>query len=368
MVRSKQISDFKNVVDWADMTNEQIPNVLDVRNFIISQNALNKPTYHISENTDLELITTSSLDSTLMTIMPESTGIYSISFNTKYMLDATDITEQAYIDLNLAYQDLMSFATTENMAAAIPSREFTPGVYSIPTAGTIAANIDITLNGAGTYIFKCGAAFSMGADVNIILTGGALASEVFWIAEGAIAIGANSNVSGNLISHNGAVDLGAGCSVKGRLLALTSGAISINNSVIENINPSTTVTWGAVSSFSIFTTGGVISNTSTSIIYGNIGTRTGGISTVTFESPTIFYGQYYTAVIHNSKATFSIYSNGIIIENSSRSRLSDSNNIDVALEGITELLEDGNTIDIKWNVDSGKITANERILTLIKLS
>ena len=367
LLRSKQLRDFKKVVDWNDINNDQIPNSLDVFTRINSQILLNKPTYHTSENLNTVLTTSSSSDTTLMSLTPTSVGIYSITFNSQYILDSTDITTQAYIDLNLAYQDLMSYSVTSNIAAAIPTSTFTPGVYSMAAAGTIAANLVITLNGLGLYVFKAGAAFSMGAGVKIILTGGALASDVFWVAEGAIALGAGANVSGNLISNNGAVSLAAGCSVKGRLLAVASGAIAINSSTLESLNQSTIVSLGVLSSFSIFTTGGTISNTSTSIIYGNIGTRTGTIATATFASPTIFYGQYYTQTIHSSEATFSIYVNGTILPNSSRSRHSDSYENDVSLAAIDEVLLNG-SVDIKWNVDSGNIKSGRRVLTLIKLN
>jgi hypothetical protein len=54
----------------------------------------------------------------------------------------------------------------------------------------------------------------MGANV-IIVDRGATAEDVFWIAEGAVAIGADATIKGNLIS-NGAVDLATGCSVEGK--------------------------------------------------------------------------------------------------------------------------------------------------------
>jgi hypothetical protein len=45
----------------------------------------------------------------------------------------------------------MAKPNTETMAAAIPAK--LPGVYYVPSAGTIAASLLIKLNGSGTYIF-----------------------------------------------------------------------------------------------------------------------------------------------------------------------------------------------------------------------
>jgi hypothetical protein len=57
----------------------------------------------------------------------------------------------------------------------------------------------------------------MGANVIIVDRGAT--EDVFWI-EGAVAIGADATIKGNLISNNGAVDLATGCSVEGKLLAI----------------------------------------------------------------------------------------------------------------------------------------------------
>jgi hypothetical protein len=369
-IPSKQIEEFSSNINWEEVTKEHIPNTLDVKNYVNSQIGSlvleNKTGYYQSINESIDIDTTSPEDTNMISLQLQSEGIYSISFNSQYLINATDRTAAASGDMIAAYQDLMSFATTETTTPAIPSRTFNPGVYSIAAAGTIAANIKITLDGNGTYIFKFGAAFSIGADVRIILINGASASDIFWIAEGAVAVGANCNISGNLISHSGAVDLAAGCFVNGRLLAINSGAISISSSIVKNAGASSSVSWGLITSFVFFTTGGVISNAGTSTISGDIGTRNGSISTATFISPTIVNGEFYTSIVRNALATFSIYSNGILSDNSSRSRLSSSDSTEITLQGIVSVLPES-TINIKWRVDSGQIIAKNRILTAIKI-
>lgn len=366
-ISSKQIEDFSNEIDWNEVTHDQIPNTLDVKDYVNAQiSTIKLNGYYHSINGSNNINTTSSTDVTLMSIISELGGTYSVSFNTQYLINATDRTAAASINLISAYQDLMAYTITSIIPAAIPTREFIPGVYSIPAAGTIAANIIITLNGPGIYIFKFGAAFSIGADVRIILKNGALASDVFWLAEGAVAVGANCNISGNLISNSGAVDLAAGCYITGKLLAINSGAISISSSIVKNPNATSIITWGLINSFVMFTTGGVISNAGTSAITGDIGTRTGAISNATFAYPTTLTGEFYTSSVRNALAMFSIYSNGIMVGNSSRERLSSSSSEDVSLIGIADVLP-GQSIDIKWNVDSGEIISKNRILILIKI-
>ena len=208
---------------------------------------------------------------------------------------ATISTEVVAADLLAAYQDLMSFPTTATIATPITTTTFTPGVYLVTSAGSIAANAVITLDGAGAYIFKFTGALGMGTGVTIILSNGATQEDIFWIAEGALTVGTNCNVYGNLISNSGAVSVASGCSVNGRLLAVNAGAISISSSTA--IIPSLTlvVDFGLIERFVFFTKGGVISNTGTSAITGDIGTWTGSISTATFAAPTTVDGDYYTS-------------------------------------------------------------------------
>lgn len=366
-ISSRQIKEFSNEVDWNQVTSEQIPNTSDVKNYVNSQILANKTNgYYHSINSSDVINTVSDIDVNMMSVFSELGGVYSVSFNSQFLINATDRTAAASTDLISAYQELMSFTVTEIITPAIPSREFTPGVYSIAAAGTIAANIIITLNGAGYYIFRFGAAFSIGADVRIILKNGASASNIFWIAEGAVAVGANCNISGNLISNSGAVDLAAGCYITGKLLAINSGAISISGSIVKNTSATSYITWGLINSFVCFTTGGVISNAGTSAITGDIGTRSGTISNATFISPTSVNGEFYTSIVRNALASFSIYANGVIVNNSKRNRISSSDSTDISLTGIVDVLP-GNSIDIRWNIDSGEIIANSRILTAIKV-
>jgi hypothetical protein len=87
----------------------------------------------------------------------------------------------------------------------------------------------------------------MGANV-IIVDRGATAEDVFWIAEGAVAIGADATIKGNLISNNGAVDLATGCSVEGKLLAINPALVY---RLVTNTGNSSAVNWDLASSFAL---------------------------------------------------------------------------------------------------------------------
>ena len=118
---------------------------------------------------------------------------------------------------------------------------YTPGCYYSTGTMDIVATTNITLNGAGTYIFKSGGAITTGANSNVLLTGGANASDVFWIPTGgALSLGANSGTSatptfvGTIIADElGAygVNLGNFANLLGRVLAYGHTVTTDSNTI-----------------------------------------------------------------------------------------------------------------------------------------
>ncbi len=300
-----------------------------------------------------------------MTLTSVLGGTYAVSFNAQYEIDPSDRTTQAAADMLTAYNALMAIPNTLTIPNAIPTSTFTPGVYNIIGAATVAANVIITLNGSGTYIFKSSAALSFGATVTFVLQNGATASEVFWIAEGAVSVGADCRIIGSLISNSGAVSVGATTHVAGKLLAINVGAIALSTDNITNPGSSTAVNWGLITSFAIFSNGGVLSNAGASIIIGDIGTKTGSITIASFDAATVT-GSFYTALIGNALASFSVYQNGTLIASSKRIRSSTWPTVDLTLQTMATVGA-GQNIDIRWSVDSGKIILKNRNFTILNV-
>ena len=142
-----------------------------------------------------------------------------------------------------ATQLLQTTDLTTDYTSGFAAGNFGPGVYTSSAAISVAANQSITLNGGGnsnaTFIFVASAAITFGASVQILLTNGAQASNVYWLGgaiSGATTIGASSNVQGTFLD-NGATTLGAGAVVNGQVLvtgSLTFGA----GDVIHGVGPS----------------------------------------------------------------------------------------------------------------------------------
>jgi len=135
---------------------------------------------------------------------------------------------------NLGAGDIALDAVT---IGANPPGVFPPGCYSSGGAMTITLSTTVTLDGAGTYIFRPGGALTTGANSVVALTNGASACNVFWTPVGATTLGANAALSltptfvGNIIDAAG-ITLGHFANLLGRALAfggtVTTDANTIN--------------------------------------------------------------------------------------------------------------------------------------------
>jgi hypothetical protein len=147
------------------------------------------------------------------------------------------VTTQASIDLNNAYVQLTAIPITDTThAPAFGGGEtLNTGVYYIEGAGSLGGTITLDAQGNNNaiFIFRFNGAFAMGAQSKIIMINGACSSNIFWISEGAITVGANSAIKGTLIANLGACNAGGGCVIEGRMLS-TDGAVGMSIGVINN--------------------------------------------------------------------------------------------------------------------------------------
>ena len=137
--------------------------------------------------------------------------------------NANPITLQASIDLTALCLQLQNTPTTvpNHIVNYGNGETLLPGVYSAGAAATLTGAL--TLDGQGdsnaVFIFKIGGAFAAAAGSSIILTNGASSDNVYWIAIGAVALGAGSTMFGTFIGYPGAVSAVGGVALEGRLYA-----------------------------------------------------------------------------------------------------------------------------------------------------
>lgn len=112
---------------------------------------------------------------------------------------------------------------TTNFTGAV----FTPGVYNVLSIFEVVTNI--TLDGAGQFIFTSGSHFRMAPNSEVILTNGASASNVFFAAGDSANISTGSTFQGKLFSDSG-IFMGVGASAIGGLYS--GGLVNLTDSAI----------------------------------------------------------------------------------------------------------------------------------------
>lgn len=109
---------------------------------------------------------------------------------------------------------------------------YTPGVYCATGAASIGGGGTITLNGAGTYIFRMTGALTTSANSLVVVAGGASACNVWWTPTAATTLGANSTFGGTVIDASG-ITIGNNVAWTGRALAF-GGTVSTDSDTISN--------------------------------------------------------------------------------------------------------------------------------------
>ena len=340
-------------------------------------------TAYLSATSGETAYTTSTTDVVItdMTKTALEAGTYSVLFNAQVSIPAAYYTTgfstaDAASDLDLIYNDIMAIPVTGTHALTFGSGEtLLPGVYNVAGAASIAGTLTLDGNGDEDAIFIVranGGAFNTAASTIVLLTNGASAKNIFWIADGAVGLGSLTNISGTLFSHGAAVT-GADTTINGRLLT-TLGAVSFGKGTLTLPSGNSIIDFRTLSNFVIFTSAGGIANTGTSEYNGNIGTGGGAITS--FGTATvngIIFESGSTEVITpiNHMATFSLYKNGVLIPNTSRTRTHENNPSDITLQSISTIGVD-DTIDVRWKIDEQstngiEISVLNRILTLNKV-
>jgi hypothetical protein len=167
--------------------------------------------------------------------------------------NANSITLQASLDLAAACIQIQNTPVTitdhSTIYGSVAGETIYPGVYSTGAATSILGTLTLDAQGDSDalFVFKIGGALSSVAGSEIILINGASSDNIYWIAVGAVGLGANATMAGTFIGYPGAVALGAGGALDGRLYA-TVGAIAISGSVatIPSISIPFDVDFGAL--------------------------------------------------------------------------------------------------------------------------
>ncbi|MEX2442739.1 MAG: ice-binding family protein, partial [Alkalispirochaeta sp.] len=135
------------------------------------------------------------------------------------MTTAISDMETAYTDAAGRVADDTAYDTTLNLGAGeIGGEILAPGLYNWGTGVTIST--DVTISGAknDVWIFQIANNLAVSNGVEVTLSGGAQARNIFWQVAGEATLGTTSHFEGILLSQT-AIGLATGATTNGRLLA-----------------------------------------------------------------------------------------------------------------------------------------------------
>jgi hypothetical protein len=267
---------------------------------------------------------TLAVDSVIPTVIPEMTvapppATYLIQFNGQFIVnDTSSFTASAKTELTTLYNALnaLSATVTDHAATFGNGETLTAGVYTVNAVTNIAGTL--TLNGSATdlFVFRITGAFTTGASSTVVLTGGAVAANVWFVATGAPSTGAGSTMRGNIVANQAAPSLGAGTIMEGRMFAI-NGAPSIDASTMSTPTGTSNVTVGTIlSNFSIFAGIGNVSNAGASTVPLAVGTDAGTVTG--FDAATVGRPIYVGGSATIGRIFYGIYVDGVLVPDSLR--------------------------------------------------
>lgn len=162
---------------------------------------------------------------------------YATSTQVTGKIFAADMADPTPINLTTAVENMI---TAYNDAASRPSPDFselatgniggrtlTPGLYKWSNTVTLPSAVTISGGADDVWIFQIAGDLSQSNAVNITLTGGAQAKNIFWQVAGTVTIGTTAHFEGILLSQTG-ITLQTGATLKGRTLAQTAVILDKN--------------------------------------------------------------------------------------------------------------------------------------------
>ena len=115
-------------------------------------------------------------------------------------------------------------------AGSIGSMTLTPGLYTWTSTLNIPTDVTLTGGANDIFIFQVAGTLTMASAVKVILTGGVLAKNIYWVAAGAVTLGTTSHFEGNILGKTG-INLQTGATMNGRMLAQTAVTLEMNTVV-----------------------------------------------------------------------------------------------------------------------------------------
>ncbi|WP_339803121.1 ice-binding family protein [uncultured Marinobacter sp.] len=167
----------------------------------------------------------------------DATGTFATSGIVDGQIRAADMSSPTPSMLTTAISDLETAFTdaagrsnpdyTELYAGDISGQTLEPGLYKWGTGLLISTDVTLDGNANDVWILQIAGDLTVSNDVEVHLTGGAMAKNVFWQVAGKITFGTSSKVKGNYLSQT-LIAFQQGAELNGRALAQTAVTLDAN--------------------------------------------------------------------------------------------------------------------------------------------
>jgi hypothetical protein len=146
-----------------------------------------------------------------------------------YSAPTPSILKAAVGDMQAAYTDAggRDPDVSELSNGSIGGLTLVPGIYRWSTGVNIASDLTLAGGASAVWIFQVAQTLDLNAGVRVLLSGGALAKNIFWQVAGDSRLGANSVFNGCLLDQT-LISLAAGATLNGKALALAAMKLQSN--------------------------------------------------------------------------------------------------------------------------------------------
>lgn len=147
------------------------------------------------------------------------------------------IANQAKLDLTTAYNDAAGRTSTDivTLSGNIGGLTLTPGLYKSTSSLAISSG-DLTFDAKGNanavFIIQIASTLTTTSGRKVILSGGALASNIFWQVGTSATFGTTSVFKGTVMAMQ-SITLNTGATLDGRALARTGAVTMAGNTIVK---------------------------------------------------------------------------------------------------------------------------------------
>ena len=199
----------------------------------------------LSGSSNLAILAGSAISNTGATIITGDMGLSpgtsvggfppGILNGTLHINDA--ISNQAKLDLTAAYNDAAGRTATDivTLSGNIGGLTLTPGLYKSTSSLAISSG-DLTFDAKGNpnavFIIQIASSLTTTSGRRVILSGGALASHIFWQVGSSATFGTTSVFKGTVMAMQ-SITFDTGATLDGKALARTGAVIMAGNTIVN---------------------------------------------------------------------------------------------------------------------------------------